>query len=210
MIKTVIFDVDGVLIDSFEANYKFYCDLFSKYNYQIPTRDEYSQVFHKTMRDTIKILSKSPSVEEVDKMYNIAMGLELEYDDSLISIPQGAEEVLEFLSKDYNLAIVTSRDRDFVFEGPTKYKELLKRIFKVVVALEDTIEHKPSPEPILLAIKKLNSNSNECVYIGDTESDMEAARAAGVKFINYGKVPFQKADASTSLFNKLPDLIKKL
>lgn len=59
MIKAIIFDVDGVLFDSFEANFKFYEDLFNKAGYIPPTRKEYPKLFHLPMMDVIKKICKN-------------------------------------------------------------------------------------------------------------------------------------------------------
>jgi phosphoglycolate phosphatase-like HAD superfamily hydrolase len=55
MIKVVLFDVDGVLINSFEANLIFYQDLLNFLGFPSMTRDEYQKLFHKTMEDVIRI-----------------------------------------------------------------------------------------------------------------------------------------------------------
>jgi beta-phosphoglucomutase-like phosphatase (HAD superfamily) len=54
MIKAVLFDVDGVLIDSFEANLKFFQRLISKAGYTPPTREEYQVAFSMNLRSAIK------------------------------------------------------------------------------------------------------------------------------------------------------------
>ena len=79
-----------------------------------------------------------------------------------------------------------------------------------MVAYEDTENHKPHPEPLLLAAKSLNVSPEECVYIGDVENDLIAGRAAGMKVIIYAKEAILGADAQTASFKELPQLIQKL
>lgn len=71
MIKAVLFDVDGVLINSLEANTKFLQDLLSKAGYRQPSQEEYKAVFHNTLKDAIRILTKSDSEAEIQKIWEM-------------------------------------------------------------------------------------------------------------------------------------------
>lgn len=208
MIKTVIFDIDGVLLDSFEANLKFFQDLMTKTGYQPPSREEFPAFFHLSMYDAIKALTKTNSEEEINRIFEIGESREVDYDVNLLTIPDQAEEVIKTLNKDYLLGIVTSRIRSSVYEAPQL--ATLEKYFKVAVAYENTANHKPHPEPLILAASKLGVKPEECVYIGDVENDIIAARAAGMKVIIYSKNIFKEADAGTALFSQLPELIKNL
>lgn len=208
MIKAVIFDVDGVLLDSFEANLKFFQDLMIKTGYKPPTREEFPTIFHLSMMDAIRAFTRSTSEEEIKRIWEMGKSREVGYPVNLLTIPEGADEVIETLSKNYLLGIVTSRIRESVYEASQLAK--LKRYFQVAVSYEDTINHKPHPEPLLLASKKLSVQPEESVYIGDVENDIKAARAAGMKVIIYSQNSSSNADACTSSFKKLPELIMSL
>jgi pyrophosphatase PpaX len=56
----------------------------------------------------------------------------------------------------------------------------LERFFATVVAAEDTARHKPDPAPIRLALEQLDSQAEDAAYVGDAPFDVAAARAAGV------------------------------
>lgn len=208
MIKAVIFDVDGVLLDSFEANFKFFQGLFGKCGYRPPTREEYKLLFHMNLMDSIKIVTKLDDEEEIKKIWELGRSRETGYDLSLLKTPRGASEVIKKLAKEYLLGIVTSRIEESIYESPKLAK--LKNNFKISVAYQHTTNHKPHPEPLLFAAEKMGVKPKECVYVGDLESDIVAARAAGMKIIIYSKDKFPLADAYTSSFIKIPDLIKSL
>jgi HAD superfamily hydrolase (TIGR01509 family) len=208
MLKAIIFDIDGVLLDSFEANLKFYQDLMIKAGYRPPTREEFPAIFHFSMMDAIKSLTKSDSEEEIKRIWELGRSREVGYGLDLLTTPEGIEEVLEQLNKDYKLGIVTSRVRESVYEFPKLAK--LEKYFKVAVSYQDTTKHKPDPEPLLLAAHKLGVKPEECVYIGDVENDITAARSAGMKVVIYSQNQFNKADASTPLFTELPQMISYL
>lgn len=208
MIKAVIFDVDGVLLDSFGANLKFFQDLMVKTGYTPPTREEFPQFFHLSMMDAVKALTKSKSEEEIKKVWEIGHSRQVPYDVNLLSMPVGLGKTIESLSNKYRLGIVTSRIKESVYESPRL--AALKSFFKVVVSYQDTENHKPHPDPLFLAAKKLNVKPEECVYIGDVENDIKAAHSAGMKVIIYSKNHLHEADACTDKFIALPQLVLNL
>lgn len=208
MFKAIIFDIDGVLLDSFEANWKFYQDLMVKNGYRAPTRKEILAIINLPMMDGIKILTGLTDEAEIKRIWKMGRDRVVPYPVGLVSIPEGLEEVIKNLSRKYQLAIVTSRVKNSVYS--ISYLAKLKKYFKVAVAYEDTAEHKPSPGPLLLAARKLNLKPGECVYVGDMASDLTAARAAGMKAVMYSKNKFNRADAQTKIFKKLPEVILSL
>lgn len=208
MITAVLFDIDGVLLDSFEANLKFYQDLLVKAGHKPPTREEFPKFFHLSMMAFIRAQLKSSPDEEIQRVFALGQSRAARYPVELLTMPDGAEQVIAALGKKYKLGIVSSRIRNSIFEAPGLAR--LKRHFQVAVSFEDTKNHKPHPDPLLLAAKKLKVDPKDCVYIGDMENDLLAARAAGMKIIIYSKDRFPHADACTSSFAELPGIIAKL
>lgn len=208
MIKAIIFDIDGVLLDSFEANFKFYNILMTHFGYQGPSRDAYPGLFPLTMWDVIKKLTGLTSDIEIEKIWQAGAKREIFYPFELLRTPNNCLETLELLSKKYVLGIVTSRITSSIFSVPQL--AAMKSYFTAVVAYDDTKLHKPSPEPLLLAANKLGILPKEAVYVGDVASDILAAHAAGMKIIAYNKVMIDGADALTADFTKLPEIISGL
>lgn len=208
MIKAVIFDIDGVLMDSFEANLKFFQDLMMKFGYSPPTREEFPPIFHLNMWDAIKVLTKSDSEEEIKKIWEAGRDRKVAYPVELLNMPEGTKEAIEILNRNYLLGIVTNRIKGSAFEASQLAK--LKDYFKATVSYEDTVKHKPDPDPLFLAAKKLGVQPEEAVYIGDVGNDVKAAKAAGMKAIIYSKDKIPGADAQTSVFKEIPRLISSL
>src|SRR3989338_8072184 len=98
MIKAVIFDIDGVLLDSFEANLKFFQDLMMKFGYSPPTREEFPSIFHLNMWDAIEALTKSDSDVEIKMIWDAGASREIAYPTELLSMPEDAEETIRILS----------------------------------------------------------------------------------------------------------------
>jgi pyrophosphatase PpaX len=62
----------------------------------------------------------------------------------------------------------------------------LEPFFATVVAADDTTRHKPAPDPILYALERLGSDARDAAYVGDAPFDVESARAAGVFAVAVG------------------------
>jgi len=203
MIKAIIFDVDGVLLDSFEANLEFFQNLMKMADYHPPTKNEYIPLFHRTFHDAVQILTKIDDEKEIKRVCDLI--------DVVEAIPQviteGAPEVVKGLSKKYSLGVVTNRIKAYAYEPPLN---ILEPFFKATVVYEDTKNHKPHPEPLLLAASQLRVRPEECVYVGDVESDFMAARAAGMKFVLYAEKRINGVDANTSDFKEITKLIETL
>jgi pyrophosphatase PpaX len=98
--------------------------------------------------------------------------------DELVAEYPGTEEGLESLrSGGYRLAVVTSKSREVAMRGLSAFD--LQGYFETVVGYEDTAIHKPEPEPLLEAARRLGVSIGSCAYVGDSPHDMNAALAAG-------------------------------
>jgi pyrophosphatase PpaX len=98
--------------------------------------------------------------------------------DDLVAEYPGTEAGLEALTTaGYRLAIVTSKSRPVALRGLTCFN--LEGYFEEIVAYEDTVIHKPEPEPLLEAARRLGVPIGNCAYVGDSPHDMNAAIAAG-------------------------------
>jgi pyrophosphatase PpaX len=205
MIKAVIFDVDGTLLDSFEANLMFFRDVMARAGYAPLTREQYASLYHLNMRAVIEILLPGASKNEIERVWELGRSRAVAYPLERVRMHAGAVEAIKILSKRYALGIATSRLRENIYEVPELAAP--RRYFQATVAYEDTAEHKPDPAPLLLAAQRLGVASAEAAYVGDAETDLAAARAAGMKMILYGKNSIAGADAATDSFANLPEII---
>ncbi len=206
-IKALLFDVDGTLLDSFESNLAFFQELMKVKGYLPPTREEYITISHTSLWDVIKTLTRITDDAEIQNIWDFARNNIAGLKTKPAVIPRGAEETVKLLSEQYMLGIVTNRIRITVYEPPL---DTLRPYFKVAVAYEDTENHKPHPEPLLLAAEKLGVSPDESIYIGDAETDMQASIAAGIHFVHFGSIPLAGAKYSIRSFKELPTIIKTL
>ena len=179
MIKAVLFDVDGVLIDTLEANARAYSHDFVLLGGKPITPKAYRKFYHLPARKMFKHFFPEKPDEEIEKMLEERIGRAPQFFRYMRLFP-GVKETLQKLHKDFRLGIVTSRRTigvlDFFRIGG---------YFGAVITPDHVKNTKPHPEPILLALKRLKARPEESVYVGDAASDLEAGKAAGVKVIIY-------------------------
>lgn len=196
-IKAIIFDIDGVLIDSVKANAVFFERIFNALGVEY-SQKEYVKLNHKTMWDLIRYFSKEKSKVKLVQMFEFAK--KYPYPHEYIKIPKDARKALGILVKKYKLAVVTARVK--VGVGPVLKRYGYLEYFKTAIAFEDFTKPKPHPESLLKAIKRLKIKPSEAIYVGDMRSDILCARAAKVKSILY-KRPY------SDLKKEKPDFIVK-
>ena len=182
MIEAVLFDVDGVLIDSHDANVAFYRDFLAGYGYTGLTDAELEYGHYRSLREAIALLTRAPEAT-VDVLYKDACDLP-GYRYDLLRVPDACAETLTALGQTHTLGIVTSRvrfgiDNFYAFSG-------LESHFRVAIGYEDTEKHKPEPEPLLEACRRLGVAPERALYVGDAPGDLICARAAGAHFVAYG------------------------
>jgi HAD superfamily hydrolase (TIGR01662 family) len=102
------------------------------------------------------------------------------------------------------IGIVTSSHTAFVERKLSPLKEAgIDGMIHTVVALEDTMQQKPSPEPVMACLKRLEVSGKRSVYVGDADVDIMAGRRAGTRTIGV----LTGVDDYETLARHLPDLI---
>ncbi|MBR1776967.1 MAG: phosphoglycolate phosphatase [Alphaproteobacteria bacterium] len=92
----------------------------------------------------------------------------------------------------------------------------LKKHFDVILDADALPERKPRPEPLWEAVRRMGGTNDQAVMIGDSETDAQTARAAGIPVIllsyGYTHIPYEKIkpDALTDHFADLPEIIAAL
>lgn len=206
MFKAVIFDVDGVLIDSFDRNLKAFRNILKQAGYKkLPTRKNYKKAFHLTAVDSFKLFIGKKNHRDLDTL----MGILKNYNHTVpLKIIPGSISTIKSLSKRYKLALVTQR----IKEGVDDYLKVsgTKNYFRAIVRFGHFKNPKPHPEPLLVACKKLKIKPDQAIYIGDAMTDIQAAKAAGMKVILFSKEKLKGADAYINKFTNIDKLIKLL
>lgn len=207
-LQAVIFDMDGVIIDSepihYAVNKKIYDDL------QIEvTDDEYN--------DFIGI-SNSDHWNYLKEKYNLAEDIEelvTKQNDQNIEHLKGSEAepipgVVHLLEKLENegiaIGLASSSSLRYIKAVTTKFG--IDDYFSIMVSGENMDRGKPYPDIFLHAAEKLNVDVGDCVVIEDSENGVKAAVAAGMKCIGFVNPNSGNQDLSHA--DKLIDSLKKV
>jgi sugar-phosphatase len=177
--KHLIFDMDGVIIDSTPEVEAFWEDWARKEN--VPFDDEIviKYIHGRTSRETIQNLFAKSTAEVRQTISDAAMAFDLNMRPGLI---QGAGEFLQQLYKlNYSLGLVTSSPKERV-------KILLEihnvyHVFKNIISGDDIVNGKPNPEPYLKMAAVMQVDPGKCVVFEDSNSGIQSALAAGMNVV---------------------------
>lgn len=207
MLKAIIFDIDGVLVDSREANIALYKSLTKSAGYNNIKRDDINNCFHLPLKESLEKLLNTNDQVEIQRILDMVKDPK-HLKAYLFEFPNELETILEKLHKKYKLAIVTSRIRlgiDHIFDAKD-----IKHFFDVTVAYEDYNNPKPHPEPLLVAIKKLGVKVDEAVYVGDSNTDIESAKSAGMASIHLSEKVHKDAACGISRFGEVIEAVNRI
>lgn len=206
MIKAILFDIDGVLVDSVRANAQLYRDVLGHFGFRGPTDEEQAVNNHRAFIDNIRYFASVATEEQIQQMFDY--GISLPRDQGLLRLMDGVDKTLARLQQTYSLGAVSSRLHLGI--GSLLEHFGIAKYFPVQVGYEDTEEHKPHPAPLLFGAEKLGLPVSQVVYVGDAATDIEAAKAAGMRMILYAAQPLPGADATIGKFSELPQAVEWL
>jgi HAD superfamily hydrolase (TIGR01509 family) len=173
--KGIIFDIDGTLTSTNELIFASFNFITKKYLGRTYTNEEILKWFGPTEDVILKEFCGDNYEKAREEYYKF-------YSDNhyMADIYPGVKEILEELkSRGVLLSIYTGKGREAT--SITLKKLGIYGYFDLIITGDEVKEHKPSPEGIEIFLKKFNLNKNDVIMIGDSPSDIKAARAAGVK-----------------------------
>jgi len=177
MIKAVIFDLDGTLLDSVETIYEVWMKFCDRLNLKRLDLNSFRNSYDTDWLEFSRlILQKDISVGT--KEHFLWMDIYNELRDKIVLHPGMKDFLRRLKEENYKIALVTGGNKDRVRKELARFGIL--DFFDVIVAHEDAPIPKPSPLGLLTAAKKLDVSPHECVYIGDMMGDVVAARNAGM------------------------------
>jgi HAD superfamily hydrolase (TIGR01509 family) len=208
-LQAVLFDWDGTLLDSFDADSSAYLAMFREL--AIPwglseLAAHYTPNWHHVYRAAKIPVSKW---EIADKLWA------KHYAHHAPKLVPGARRILSWVARRYQLGLVTSGDRTRVLRQLRLFG--LTRLFATHVCAGDTPQKKPHPAPLRLALRQMCLNPRACVYVGDSPHDLEMSKRAGVRSIAViGRFPTEaglraaKPEFLLNSLKELPEVLKAL
>lgn len=175
-ITTLLFDLDGTLIDTNELIITSYLHTLEKYYPGQFQREDVLPFMGPTLHEAFTTVGADPDrVEEMVKVYRT---FNIANHDLLVKEFESVFETIQTLyEKGYKLAIVTTKRHDVALKGLRLTG--LDKFFEVVIALDHVEKVKPDPEPIFKALEELGSSPAEAVMVGDNYHDILAGKNAG-------------------------------
>jgi phosphatidylglycerol---prolipoprotein diacylglyceryl transferase len=173
----ILFDFDGTLMDTEPAIIESFKQVFNKYAPDmIITREMELSFLGPTLWETFGNYLPNESADQLVEEYrtiNFAMH------KTHVKPIEGAKELLADLKeKGYVLGIVSSKLTDAIDLGLNLFE--MKDYFDVIIGLEQVKKHKPDPEGLFEACKKLGKGHDSVIYVGDTTGDIKAGINAGM------------------------------
>lgn len=175
-INTLLFDLDGTLIDTNELIISSFLHTLEFYYPGKYMREDVIPFMGPSLMETFGSIDAQRAEEMIAKYraYNLANH------DRIVTIFEGVYDTIKLLKeKGYKIAIVTTKLSDVVDMGLRLTK--LDEFFNVIVALDHVTKAKPDPEPVLMALEELGSSPEEAIMVGDNSHDILAGKNAGTK-----------------------------
>jgi len=207
-IEYVLFDWDGTLLNSFEADAAAYMHMFGALGMSwsiAKLKRCYSPNWHRVYRAAGLRRARWEEADRLWRRFYLRQRPELQ---------PGALRVLRALDRRFKLALVSSGSRSRVRRQLREHN--VSAMFLAKVCSEDAPRRKPNPAPMRVALEKLRAAPRVSVYIGDAPEDIEMAHRAGVRAIGVlGGSPVPErlraasADALIETIADLPALLRK-
>jgi phosphoglycolate phosphatase len=200
-LKLVIFDCDGVMFDSKDANRKYYNDLLEKFGYPLMDEEEEDYVHSHNVLDSVSyIFRKHP--HEIDKVHAYRQFLDYTPYLKYMRIEPDLKEFLKFLKPQFYTAISTNRSTTM---PAVMRMHNLEPYFDMVVTSLDVQQPKPHAEALLKILAHFQLSADQAVYIGDSMVDREHTAGVDMRLISF-KNPELPAEYHVNSFLDIPGL----
>jgi HAD superfamily hydrolase (TIGR01509 family) len=196
--RGVIFDMDGVLVDSEPFICKAACMMFAEHGVSVRPEDflPFVGMGENRFIGGVAEKYKFPINIERDKKRTYDIYLEI-IKGALAPLPGVHEFIAKCRTMGKKIAVASSADMRKV-EGNLQAIQLTVETFDAVITAEDVVHKKPSPEIFFAAAKRIGLDPKDCLVIEDAVSGVEAAKSSGAKCLaitsSFSKEKLAKAD----------------
>jgi beta-phosphoglucomutase-like phosphatase (HAD superfamily) len=180
-LRALLFDLDGTLIDSAEANHAAYSRALLEFGVRIEPDAVARAAAGRQWRDFLPALLRDAGVERdpeaiasrKGQLYRAAVG-ELRVNVALLALASS-------VGPELRTALVTTASGESV--RAILHHPDLSHAFDHVVTGDDVTRHKPDPEAYLLALERLQLDPRECLAFEDSDVGVASAEAAGIAVV---------------------------
>ncbi len=189
--RTILFDLDGTLIDSVGLILDSYHHTFAVHGIAPRTDEELLRSIGIPLRVQFASCSNDPAV--IDALVATYREYNLTHHDNRVAAYAGVIDVVHTLkARGLKTGLVTSKTRQGALRGLRLVG--LQDCLDVLVCCDEVTNPKPHREPVDTAVTRLNATSATTLFVGDSVHDMECGRAAGVRTAAALWGPFTRED----------------
>ena len=219
-VAAVIFDLDGTLIDSIDIYFSIVEKALEKLNLPGVPRSRIlaaaeSEDFKWEMVLPKDVLNRKEKI--IDEAWAVINDIAPQMFADNLELIMGADRVVENLSSNgLKIGLVTSTQRKYLGIKMQPLKNGgVDTLFEAIVTSDDVEKRKPAPDPLIVCAQLLDMKPGNCVYIGDTTTDIKAGKAAGMRtigvltgFDQYDALEKEKPDAIIEDVQNLLEVIE--
>ena len=176
-INTLLFDVDGTILDTREFILQATEYALSTLGYTVPNRKTIASNVGRPFPDYY--FSLSGSKKDIDKLIETHRDFQYKNYNLVVPFTRAVETLKELKEKGYKIAAITTRSKKTAHQ--TLINSGIYELFDVIICGEDAKELKPNPAPLFRALELLERNPESSIMIGDSHLDIEAGKNAGTK-----------------------------
>jgi HAD superfamily hydrolase (TIGR01549 family) len=180
VLKAIIFDYNGVLVDDLKIHEEAYWLAGRELGIPV-TRETVRKYLSYSPEQKRKPLYGDISDETWEEISKVRARWYFELAEKGNVLFPDVEDVLTSLAERYVFALISNTRRDYfdrIFP-----KELIT-LFRETMFLDEIGKPKPSPDPLIIMMERLKIGRDECCYVGDSVLDVQMAKRAGIKAIS--------------------------
>jgi pyrophosphatase PpaX len=173
--STILFDLDGTLIDTNELILASFEHTFDKHCPDKFTREDVMPIMGEPLLDQMRFFDPHQAEEMVAtyRLFN-----QMEHDSYVTEFPHILDCLGTLFEHHVTMGVVSNKRRDTVEQGLRLFG--MDKWMKATVCADEAKRNKPHPDMLLLALEKLHVSAKETLMVGDSRYDIMAAERAGI------------------------------
>lgn len=194
-IRTVLFDLDGTLIDSLRLILDSYHHTLAQHG--LPARTDAEWLRGVGTPLMVQLAEWRDEMGTIEALIATYREYNLKHHDRMVTVYPGVlEAVREIKAASMQTGLVTSKNRHGAIRGLKLVG--LEALMDVLVCADEVINPKPHPEPVEKAVTLLGADPATTIYVGDSVHDMQSGRLAGVRTAAALWGPFNRDQLETA------------
>jgi HAD superfamily hydrolase (TIGR01509 family) len=181
-IRGIVFDCDGVLFESRQANLAYYNTILTHFGEPLVEDSDHVRAHLCHTAASTHVFTQILGAERASKALSLAAELDYRQFIPYMNPEPGMKDALSRLAELFPLAVATNRG----YSMPAIIEHFgLNGLFQTIVTSRDVEHPKPAPDMLYEAARRLTFATHELLFVGDSELDQAAAQTAGMSFAVY-------------------------